>query len=112
MRRGEVWWASLTHPKGSDPGFRRPVLVVQADEFNASNIQTVLAAIISSNVSLARAPGNVLLKRKHSGLPRDSVVNVSHIATLDKGVLSDCVSTLPRQLMGAVDAGLKLVLNV
>lgn len=112
MRRGEVWWATLPHPEGSGPGFRRPVLIVQADEFNASNIQTVLVAVITSNRSLAHAPGNVLLKRKHSGLPRDSVVNVSQVVTVDKSILPQRVSTLPRSLMAAVDGGLKLALDL
>ena len=112
MRRGEVWWVSLPDPQGSGPGFRRPVLIVQADEFNVSNIQTVLVAVITANTSLARAPGNVMLKRKHSALPRDSVVNVSQVATFDKGLFSERVSSLPAQLMAAVDAGLKLVLSL
>jgi mRNA interferase MazF len=112
MRRGEVWWASLQRASGSGPGYRRPVLVVQDDEFNASNIKTVLVAIISSNLSLAAAPGNVLVKRKQSGLPRQSVVNVSQIVTIDKNVLTDRVGEFPDQVMAAVDSGLKLVFDL
>jgi len=112
MRRGEVWWASLPPPSGSGPGFRRPVLVVQADEFTASNIQTVLVAVITSNTALAAAPGNVLLERKHSRLKKSSVVNVSQIVTLDKRVLTERVGSLPRRVMAAVDGGLKLALNL
>ena len=112
MRRGEVWWASLRSPLGSGPGYRRPVLVVQDNEFNESNIKTVLIAIISSNLSLAAAPGNVLVKRKNSGLPKDSVVNVSQIATVDKAVLTERMGDLPGDVMAAVDSGLKLVLDL
>lgn len=112
MRRGEVWWASLPNPTGSGPGFRRPVLVVQSDEFNASSIRTVLVAIIASNLALAAAPGNVRLERKHSRLARSSVINVSQVATLDRSLLTERVASLPRRLMGAVDAGLKLVLDL
>jgi len=112
MRRGEVWWASLPNPSGSGPGFRRPVLVVQADEFTASNIQTVLVAVITSNRALAAAPGNVLLERKHSRLRKSSVVNVSQIVTVDKRVLTERVASLPRRVMAAVDGGLKLVLGL
>ncbi|HOC42510.1 MAG TPA: type II toxin-antitoxin system PemK/MazF family toxin [Thermoanaerobaculales bacterium] len=112
MQRGEVWWASLPPPSGSGPGFRRPVLVVQADEFNASNIQTVMVAAITSNRALAAAPGNVLLERKHSRLRKGSVVNVSQIVTIDKRVLTKRVASLPRRVMAAVDAGLKLALHL
>ena len=70
MNRGEIWWASLPEPKGSGPGYRRPVLLVQSDQFNSSNINTVIAAALTSNLSLARAPGNVLLSSRISGLPK------------------------------------------
>lgn len=112
IRRGEIWWASLPKPTGSGPGFRRPVLVVQADDFNASRIQTVVAVIITSNLALAAAPGNVLCSRKQTRLPRDSVVNVSQLITLDKGLLTDRVSTLNRRLLSQIEAGLRLVLSL
>ena len=83
MKRGEIWWASLPKPRASEPGYRRPVLIVQADEFNRSNINTVLAAAMTSNVNLAAAPGNVQLSGRASGLRKPSVVNVSQLITLD-----------------------------
>jgi mRNA interferase MazF len=110
IRRGEIWWASLPKPTGSGPGYRRPVLVVQADDFNASRIQTVVVAVITSNLALASAPGNVLCSRKETRLSRDSVVNVSQIITLDKDLLSDRVSSLRPRLLRQVEAGLRLVL--
>ena len=112
MQRGEIWWASLPEPIGSGPGYRRPVLVVQADSFNDSRIQTVLVAAISSNMNLAAAPGNVLLSRRHSQLAKDSVVNVSQVLTLDRSLLSDRTGTVPESIMGRVDAGLRLVLSL
>jgi mRNA interferase MazF len=112
MRRGEVWWASLPDPSGSGPGYRRPVLVVQADEFNESRIQTVVVAVITSNLKLAAAPGNVLCRRRDTGLPRDSVVNVSQVLTLGKAFLTSRIKALPASLIRSVDAGLRLVLGL
>lgn len=112
VQRGEIWWADLPAPRRSEPGFRRPVLVVQADSFNRSRIQTVIVAVITSNLELADAPGNVLLPARSSGLPRDSVVNVSQILTLDRGFLTEHAGTLPPLLQGSVDRGLRLVLQV
>ena len=109
VRRGEIWWADLAAPRGSEPGYRRPVLIVQANSFNRSLIQTVIVAAITSNVGLAEAPGNVLIPARSSGLPRDSVVNVSQVLTLDRGYLTGRVGMLPQRLQAAVDAGLRLV---
>jgi len=102
----------LPEPRGSEPSFRRPVLVIQANSFNRSRIQTVIVAVISSNLRLADAPGNVLLPASVSGLPRDSVVNVSQLLTLDRDFLTEAVSKLPGRLMAEVDAGLRLVLEL
>ena len=110
MRRGEIWWASLGEPHGSAPGFRRPVLIVQSNDFNESAIRTSICAAISSNMRLADAPGNVRVTRRVSGLPHDSVVNVSQLITLDKQILIENVGRLPAQSMRDVEAGIKLVL--
>jgi mRNA interferase MazF len=98
--------------KASEPGYRRPVLIVQSDAFNKSRVRTVLAAVITSNMRLGRAPGNVTLERRQSGLPRPSVVNVSQIVTLDKSYLTTRVGRLAERPMQQVDAGLKLVLSL
>lgn len=87
MQRGEVWWASLPEPSGSGPGYRRPLLIISANSFNVSRIATVIAAVITSNVRLADAPGNVRLPVRGTGLSKPSVVNVSQIITLDKTFL-------------------------
>ena len=110
MRRGELWWASLSNPLGSAPGFRRPVLVIQCDPFNESRISTVVVAAVTSNLRLAKAPGNVLLDSSESNLPKYSVVNVSQILTIDKSFLVQRVSLLADQVMARVDAGVRLVL--
>lgn len=112
MQRGEIWWASLPSPKGSGPGRRRPVLIVQSDAFNTSRIQTVIAAVITSNLDLAAAPGNLLLRRRDSGLPRDSVVNVSQVVTLDKAYFTERAGKLPKRHAGAIDEDLRLVLGL
>jgi mRNA interferase MazF len=113
IQRGEIWWADLPEPRRSEPGYRRPVLVVQADSFNHSRIQTVIVAVITSNTDLADAPGNVLLPAAGStGLPRDSVVNVSQLLTLDRGFLAEQIGALPPRLQGSVDGGLRTVLQL
>ena len=112
MVRGEIWWASLRKPMGSEPGYRRPVLVVQSDNFNRSKINTAVCIIITSNLALARAPGNVLLNRKESNLHRESVINVSQIVTLDKFYLTECIGTVPKQVLRKVEEGMKLVLDL
>ena len=100
MKRGEIWWAELPEPRGSEPSFRRPVLVVQADPFNRSRIGTVVVAVITSNLRLAGAPGNVHLTRRQSKLPRESVVNVSQVMTLDRTFLAERVGRPPATKVG------------
>ncbi len=110
MYRGELWWANLPDPIDSEPGYRRPVLVVQDDAFTQSRISTVIVVIISSNIQLAEAPGNVRLPRGVSGLPKDSVINVSQILTVDKTFLVERIGSIPDSLQEEVDAGLRTVL--
>jgi mRNA interferase MazF len=110
MYRGEIWWAQLPEPVGSEPGYRRPVLIIQDDTFTQSRIRTVIVVIITSNIELANAPGNVLLPRDVTGLPKDSVVNVSQIFTVDKAFLTEHIGTLPVSLQAEVDEGLRAVL--
>ncbi|UIE37692.1 type II toxin-antitoxin system PemK/MazF family toxin [Leptodesmis sichuanensis A121] len=110
MYRGEIWWANLPNPVGSEPGYRRPVLVIQDDTFTQSRIRTIIVVIITSNVQLAEVPGNVLLPREVSGLPKDSVANVSQIFTVDKTFLVERVGALPDYLQEEVDEGLQTIL--
>lgn len=112
VKRGEVWWAELPEPAASEPGFRRPVLVMQSDDFNRSRLRTTVAVTITSNLALAAAPGNVGLASRESGLPRDSVVNVSQLATLDKTFLSARVGRITDGLLRQVEDGIRLVLGL
>jgi len=112
IERSTVWWAELGDPRGSAPGFRRPVLIVQADSFNRSRIQTVIAVSLSSNLRLLDAPGNVLVPAKLSGLPKDSVANVSQVVTLDRTDLQECTGRLDGPTMRQVEAGLRLALHL
>ena len=110
MQRGEVWWADLGEPAGSAPGYRRPVLVVQADAFNRSAIQTVIVVVLTSNLRLLEAPGNILVTAKAAGLPKDSVANVSQLLTIDRDALTERAGKVSAPVLASVDGGLKLVL--
>jgi mRNA interferase MazF len=112
IERGDIWWADLNEPAGSEPGFRRPVLIVQNDAFNRSRLRTIVAVVLTSNLRLVDAPGNVLLQAKASGLPKDSVANVSQIITLDRNFLSDRAGRIRGRLLSDVESGLRLVLDV
>ncbi len=112
MQRGEIWWADLPPPRGSEPGYRRPVLILQHDDFNRSRIATVIAVILTSNLRLQGAPGNVLLSSRDSGLPKDSVANVSQVVTLDKSALTARVASLPGTKLKQIENGVRLVLGL
>ena len=112
IRRGEIWWAELPEPSASEPGYRRPVAIVQSDDFNRSRIRTVVAVVLTTNLRLEAAPGNVLLTARDTGLPRDSVVNVSQLVTLDKTFLTERVGRLSDGVMLLVDVGIRTVLDL
>ncbi len=112
IERGEVWWADLPAPSGSGPGRRRPVLVISSDRFNQSRIGTVTVALLTSNTSRSESPGNVFVAGDASGLPRDSVVNVTQLTTVDRRALAERVGVLPFDLHDAVDVGLRLALGL
>jgi mRNA interferase MazF len=111
ISQGEIWWADLPEPRGSGPGFRRPILVVQGDALNRSRIQTVVCVPLTSNLAWAQAPGNVPLLPRHTGLPRDSVANVSQIVTLDRTCLTERTGKLPRAQFDLVLSGIDVVLG-
>ena len=110
--RGDVCWADLGEPKGSRPAKRRPVLVIQADAYNVSKLNTTLVAVITSNTALAALPGNVFLPAVASGLPKDSMLDVTALATIDKADLDPPVGQLPSSLMTEIDRGLRRVLGL
>ncbi len=112
VRRGELWWVDFAEPVGSAPGYRRPAAVVSADRFNRSRIATVIVAAVTSNTRLADAPGNVALPAGSSGLPKDSVVNVSQLLAVDRGLLDRRIGMLPSAELAVLDRGLRLVLGL
>ena len=111
IAQGDVWWAELGEPRGSEPGFRRPVLVVQGDSLNRSRIATIVCVPLTSNLKWAGAPGNVLIGSGTSGLPKDSVANVSQIAALDRAAFAERAGRLPETLLQLVLAGIDVVLG-
>jgi mRNA interferase MazF len=111
IAQGEVWWADIGEPIGSAPGCTRPVVVVQCDAMNRSRVATVVCVPLTSNLKWATAPGNVLLKAGATGLPQDSVANVSLIVALDKGQLTERTGKLPRRQLEAILAGIDAVLG-
>jgi len=112
VERGQVWWADLDEPRGSEPGFRRPLLIVQDDAFNQSRLRTVIAVVLTSNLRLLDAPGNVLIPAKAAGLPKDSVANVSQVITLDRAFLLESAGRIRGQALKDVENGLRLVLGL
>ncbi|MFW6169533.1 MAG: type II toxin-antitoxin system PemK/MazF family toxin [Planctomycetota bacterium] len=111
IAQGEVWWADIGEPIGSAPGYRRPVVVVQCDAINRSRIGTVVCVPLTSNLKWANAPGNVLLKAALTGLPKDSVANVSLIVALDKRQLTEHSGKLPRRPLETIFAGIDVILG-
>jgi mRNA interferase MazF len=111
IRQGQVWWADLPEPTGSGPGYRRPVIVVQGDAFNRSRITTVVCVPLTSNLRLEAAPGNLLLPAGSTGLPRDSVANVSLIVAIDRVLLADLVGQISGSQLSAILSGIDIVLG-
>ena len=111
IAQGEVWWADLAEPSGSEPGVRRPVVVVQGDAFNASSLRTVVCVALTSNTRWADAPGNVLLAARATGLPRPSVANVSQLVTLDRDALTERAGRISASSLELVLAGIDVVLG-
>jgi len=112
LRRGQIWWTAFGTPTGSEPGYRRPAVVLQIDEFNDSPIRTVVVVAVTSNLRLADAPGNVRCRKRDTGLSKPSVVNVSQVATVDKERLLEQAGVLPGRLLAKVEEGIRLVLGL
>jgi len=109
ISQGDVLWADLPAPTGSGPGFRRPVVVVQGDALNRSRIATVVCVPLTTNLRWADAPGNLFLPARTTGLPRDSVANVSQVTSLDRGLLTEPSGKLPRSKLQVLLAGIDVV---
>ena len=112
VERGQVWTADLGEPEGSEPGYNRPVLIIQSDAFNRSRLQTVIAVVLSTNLRLLDAPGNVLIPAKASGLRKHSVANVSQVITVDRECLIDLAGGVRGKVLEEVENGLRLILGL
>lgn len=112
MKKGEIWWVDPGVPRGSEPGYRRPAVIVSANKFNASSILTVIVAFLTTNARRAGDPGNVWLPADQTGLPESSTLNVTQIATIDRRSLSRRLGRVPDDLMREVDEGLRLVMEL
>jgi mRNA interferase MazF len=111
LAQGEIWWADLPEPSGSGPGLRRPVVIVQGDHLNRSRIATAVCVPLTGNLTWAKAPGNVLLSDRTTGLPKDSVANSSQIITVDRAYLTERVSKLPPKKLAQILSGIDVVLG-
>ena len=112
IRRGQVWWADLGTPRGASPGYVRPVVVIQAELFNKTDIDSVIIAIATTNLRLARMPGNVSVSGDVAGLKEDSVVNITQLFTVDQTDLLELLGNIPDNKMEQIDRGLRLVLSL
>jgi mRNA interferase MazF len=112
IQRGDIWWAELQEPAGSGPGYKRPLVILQSNDFNKSRISTIIGVVLTTNLRLADAPGNVLLPQKITGLPIDCVTNVSQIITIDRYFLYDRIGSLPASIMKRINNSLGLVLSL
>ena len=111
IAQGEIWWAALPAPRGSAPGFRRPVVVIQGNALNRSRLGTAVCVALTSHLKWAAAPGNVLLDARTTGLPKDSVANVSQLVTLDRSILEERAGKLPARKVSLILSGIDVVLG-
>jgi mRNA interferase MazF len=112
IERGQIWWADLPEPRGAARGYEHPIVIVQSDDFNQTRLKTIIGAVVASNLDLAEMPGNVSIKKEQSEPPKDSVVNVTQIVTIDKSELIEYVGTLSERKMEQIEKGLRLVLSL
>ena len=112
MKRGEIWWTNLGEPSGSEPGYRRPAVIVSANEFNKTTINTLIVVFLTANAARARDHGNLWLTPRQTGLPQPSTLNVTQISTVDRRVMAGRVGRLPDNVMARIDDGLRLVMGL
>ncbi|CAN5454766.1 MAG: type II toxin-antitoxin system PemK/MazF family toxin [Acidobacteriota bacterium] len=112
VERGEIWWADLPEPRGSMPGYKHPFLIIQSDKFNQSSLETVIGVVVTTNLRLAKMPGNILLTPRQSGLPQDSVANLTQIVSANKSDLLEYVGSVSDSKMDQVAKGLRIVLSL
>ena len=112
MKRGEIWWTNLGAPSGSEPGYRRPAVIVSANEFNKTTINTLIVVFLTTNAARARDHGNLWLTPRQTGLPQPSTLNITQISTVDRRVMSEKVGRLSDNIMAQIDDGLRLVMGL
>ena len=112
MERGEIYWVNFGVPVGSEPGYRRPAVILQSNTFNQTRIKTTICAILTSNLDLLEAPGNILIEKSFSGLPKDSVLNISQIYTVDKGSVEERIGQVPDRYIARIDSSIRLIMDV
>ena len=112
MKRGEIWWTNLGAPSGSEPGFRRPAVIVSANEFNRTTINTLIVVFLTTNAARARDHGNLWLTPRQTGLPQPSTLNITQISTVDRRVMACRVGRLPDNVMARIDDGLRLAMGL
>jgi mRNA interferase MazF len=111
IRQGDIFWVDFGSPKGSEPGYRHPHVIIQNNVFNASKINTVVVCALTSNLKWVKSPGNVLLKKGEGNVPKDSVVNISQIVTVDKSFLEEKIGALPPLKIQQIIDGIKLLIK-
>ena len=112
MERGEIYWVNFGVPIGSEPGYRIPAVVLQSNTFNQTRIKTTICAILTSNLELLEAPGNILIEKTISGLPKDSVLNISQIYAVDKGSVEERIGRIPDRYIARMDSSIRLIMDV
>jgi mRNA interferase MazF len=112
MIRGDIWWADFGIPFGSEPGFRRPVLIIQDDAFNRSQLNTIIVIPLTTNLALENAPGNLLIEKEKSGLSKDSVIVVSQLYAIDKRRFIEHISSVHKSIISEIEYGIKMVLGM
>jgi mRNA interferase MazF len=112
MLRGEIWWTDFGDPRGSEPGYVRPAVVISSDHFNKTRLRTVTVVACTSNLALGTRPGNVVLLSRQTALPQDTVAHVTQLFTIDRDDLQSFIGILPPSLMAQIDTGLRLALGL
>ena len=112
MTRGEIWWADFGIPFGSEPGYKRPVIIIQNDFFNRSNINTTIVIPLTTNMILADAPGNIILTKKESKLKKDSVITISQIEVIDRQRLVEKITKMDKTILEKIEYSIMFVLGI
>ncbi len=111
ISQGDIYWLDFGEPEGSEPGYRHPFVVIQNDAFNKSKISTAVVCALTSNLKLAAAPGNILVKKGEANLPKASVVNISQVMTVDKSDLQEKIGQLTKKRVEEIVSGFEYLIK-